>query len=296
MSDIQPPDAQSVQGKLVLGGQLAEALARNGLHVLYQPIAEVISGQVIGAEALVGWDHEELGTIPAVEVMSIAIETGLSGEITDFVLRAACAEAAKWRKGGVPIGLFVNLWGGDLSVPRLVGTVSRHLDTNGLPASALTLEVTPAWPLSYPGQQAGDAHGAHGREVGDLDAASRVLGEFRALGVRVALDNFGTGFSSLHHVSDLPLTDLKIHRSFVDGLATYSHDAAIVEGTVDLAHRFGLHVVAEGAENELTCAVLADAQCDALQGDYLSPPLPSAELRAWLATRPRLQFSRSSRV
>jgi diguanylate cyclase (GGDEF)-like protein len=270
-----PSQDQNMQRKLVLGGQLAQALAhRRGLHVVYQPIALLSSGELVRVEALCRWDHPEFGQVPADEFIAIAAQMGLIGDITDFVLTEACAEAAKWRDEGTPIGVSVNLSGRDLTQRSLVDKVAARLAANGLSPNSLTLEVTET------------------EVMADLGEASSVLSELGQLGIRVAVDDYGTGYSSLAYLHRLPLTELKIDRSFITNMVTDQSNAIIVRSSITMAHSLGLSVVAEGAEDELTCAVLADAGCDAVQGYYLARPLEPETLRQWLATRPRLAFSR----
>ncbi|MFZ0171836.1 MAG: EAL domain-containing protein, partial [Acidimicrobiales bacterium] len=207
---FSPSQDQNMQRKLVLGGQLAQALAQRGLHVVYQPIATLETGDLVRVEALCRWNHEEFGHVPADEFIAIAAQMGLIGEITDFVLSEACAEAAKWRDSGVPLGVSVNLSGRDLSRPSLVDEVADRLAANGLSADSLTLEVTET------------------EVMADLGEASRVLGKLRDLGVRVAVDDYGTGYSSLAYLHRLPLRELKIDRSFITNMATDRSNAIIV--------------------------------------------------------------------
>ncbi|MGO8874787.1 MAG: putative bifunctional diguanylate cyclase/phosphodiesterase [Acidimicrobiales bacterium] len=269
-----PSQDQNMQRKLVLGGQLAQALAQGGLHVVYQPIALLSTGELVRVEALCRWDHPEFGQVPADEFIAIAAQMGLIGDITDFVLSEACTEAAKWQAAGMPIGVSVNLSGRDLTHHSIVDKVAARLSANGLSPGSLTLEVTET------------------EVMADLGEASSVLSKLGQLGVRVAVDDYGTGYSSLAYLHRLPLTELKIDRSFITNMVTDQSNAIIVRSSITMAHSLNLQVVAEGAEDELTCAVLADAGCDAVQGYYLARPLSASTLREWLATRPRLYFSR----
>jgi EAL domain-containing protein (putative c-di-GMP-specific phosphodiesterase class I) len=197
---------------------------------------------------------------------------GLIGEITNFVLTEGCIQAAKWRDEGTPMGLSVNLSGRDLAQHLLVDRVAAQLNANELPASSLTLEVTET------------------EFMADLGEVSIVLSQLGELGVRVAVDDYGTGYSSLAYLHRLPVTELKIDRSFITNVASDQSNAIIVRSSIKMAHSLGLSVVAEGAEDEITCAVLADAGCDAIQGYYLSRPLTDVAMRQWLATTPRLAF------
>ena len=163
--------------------------------------------------------------------------------------------------------------GRDLSDRSLVRKVTEHLGTHGLPPSALTLEITET------------------EVMADIGEASGVLGQLGDLGVRIAVDDYGTGYSSLAYLHRLPVNELKLDRSFVANVAADQSNSIIVRSSIAMAHSLGLTVVAEGAEDEVTCAILADAGCDAVQGYYFSPPLGRDDLLKWFATHPRLRFS-----
>ncbi len=265
---------QNMERKLVLGGQLAKALRQGGeLYLMFQPITSLTTGEVTRCEALARWNHPELGQIPVDEFIPIASQMGLIGEITEWVLNEGFAEAARWRRDGTPIGVAVNLSGRDLTDPFLVSRVARQLEINALPASSVTLEVTET------------------EVMADIGEASKVLARLAELGVRIAVDDFGTGYSSLAYLHKLPLNELKIDRSFITNLAEDENNAIIVRSSIAMAHSLGLSVVAEGAEEAITCALLAEAKCDSVQGYYVSRPLTAAALRLWLEGKPRLELS-----
>jgi diguanylate cyclase (GGDEF)-like protein len=271
-----PEDDRSMQRKLLLGGHLAEALANGGqqLSVMYQPIASLVSGEVVCVEALVRWCHPVHGQVPADEFVAIAEQMGLIGQITDFVLTHACNQAASWQRSGLDIVLAVNLSGRDLSDRSLVQKIKTHLADSGMSPSMLSLEITETEVMS------------------DIDEASEVLGQLSRLGVQVAVDDYGTGYSSLAYLHRLPVNELKLDRSFVANIAVDQSNSIIVRSSIAMAHSLGLSVIAEGAEDEVTCAVLADAGCDAVQGYYFSPPLVGDDLVRWFTTHPRLRFAR----
>ena len=270
-----PEHDQSMQRKLLLGGHLAEALSSGQqLSVMYQPIAGLVSGEVVRVEALARWFHPVHGQVPADEFIAIAEQMGLISQVTDFVLTEACDQAARWRRDGLDIGLAINISGRDLSDRSLVRNITAHLGANGLPASSLTLEITET------------------EVMADIGEASDVLGQLADLGVRIAVDDYGTGYSSLAYLHRLPANELKLDRSFVANVAADQSNSIIVRSSIAMAHSLGLTVVAEGAEDEVTCAILADAGCDAVQGYYFSPPLGREDLLRWFATHPRLRFSR----
>ncbi|MGD0255462.1 MAG: EAL domain-containing protein [Acidimicrobiales bacterium] len=267
---------QSMQRKLMLGGLLVHALETgNELSLKYQPIADLGSGQVVRVEALARWHHPVHGWIPTPEFIEIAEQMGIIGKITEFVLTEACARLAEWRRAGLQIGLAVNLSGRDLSDEHLIDRVAQHLRANGLPAQTLTLELTET------------------EVMADLGHAGKVLNELADLGIGIAVDDYGTGYSSLAYLHRLPVKELKIDRSFVTNLAEDPSNAIIVRSSITMAHSLGLGVVAEGAEDEVTCKMLADAGCDLVQGYYLSRPQEPARLRNWLLGGASLELSSS---
>jgi diguanylate cyclase (GGDEF)-like protein len=264
---------KSVRRSLMVGGFLTHALETgNGLSVMYQPIADVKSKEVVRVEALCRWYHPELGWIPPEEFIGIAEQMGLIGQISEFVLAEACAQLGHWRRIGLRIGMAVNVSGRELTDTSLVDLVERNLRINNLPPELLTVEVTET------------------EVMADLAQASRVLDELADLGVRIAIDDYGTGYSSLAYLHHLPVQELKIDRSFVTNLPNEMSNAIIVRSSIAMAHSLGLHVVAEGAEDAATCAILADANCDMIQGHYLGRPQNSALVQEWLLGNGSLEF------
>jgi len=264
---------KSVRRSLMVGGFLTHALETgNGLSVMYQPIADVKSKEVVRVEALCRWYHPELGWIPPEEFIGIAEQMGLIGQISEFVLAEACAQLGHWRRIGLRIGMAINVSGRELTDTSLVDLVERNLRINNLPPELLTIEVTET------------------EVMADLAQASRVLDELADLGVRIAIDDYGTGYSSLAYLHHLPVQELKIDRSFVTNLPNEMSNAIIVRSSIAMAHSLGLSVVAEGAEDAATCAILADANCDMIQGHYLGRPQNSALVQEWLLGNGALEF------
>ncbi len=269
-----PAQDQNMERKLVLGGQLAKALKHGGeLYLMYQPIVSLTTGELTRCEALARWNHPELGQISAEEFIPIAARMGLIGEITAWVLTEGCAQAARWRRDGTPIGLAINLSGRDLSEPSLVSRVAHQLAINDLPPASVTLEVTET------------------EVMADIDAAIVVLTQLADLGVRIAVDDYGTGYSSLSYLHRLPIDELKIDRSFISNLSEDENNAIIVRSSIAMAHSLGLSVVGEGAEHAITCSLLAEAECDSVQGYYISRPLTAPLLRQWLKANHRLELA-----
>ncbi|MEU7722255.1 putative bifunctional diguanylate cyclase/phosphodiesterase [Streptomyces tibetensis] len=252
--------------RLGLLGDLRRALDAHEVHLHYQPKVR-FDGQVAGLEALVRWVHPERGKVPPDEFIAIAESSGLMPHLTEYVLETALGQVARWREQGLFVPVAVNVSPRDVHTPGFAGSVAARLARHGVPAGALQLEITEHVLLEDP-QRAADT-----------------LNQLTAHGVKMSLDDFGTGYSSLVHLRRLPVSELKIDRSFVARLAVDAEDAEIVRCTVDLAHSLGLLVVAEGVEDDETWERLRDLGCDAVQGWLVAAAMPPEETTAWLRAR-----------
>jgi diguanylate cyclase (GGDEF)-like protein len=262
--DRDPYSAERLQ----LLGELRAAIAAGQLVLHYQPKVAVGSDTVLGVEALVRWQHPTRGLLPPGEFVPLAERTGAIGDLTRWVLDTAIAQLRAWRDAGEDLTMAVNLAAPNIvdeALPELVGNL---LERWGVPGDRLECEISEHTVMADPHR------------------AISVLERLRALGVRLSLDDFGTGHSSLAYLKRLPLDEVKIDRSFVMGMAENSNDAAIVRSTIDLARNLGLDVVAEGVESEEILRDLGALSCDVAQGFFLSRPLPAEQLDAWLAARP----------
>jgi diguanylate cyclase (GGDEF)-like protein len=260
-----------IKYRLILGGHLSSSLIRGEhLTVVYQPIASFATRTVTRVEALTRWSHPMYAEPRADEIIALAEQMGLVCQIRDLVLRDACGYIAGLRREGLAIELAVNLSGRDLSDPHLVANVTERLAESRLDASALTLELTET------------------ELMADIDEASKVLAELGEIGVHISVDDYGTGYSSLAYLHKLPIEELKLDSSFVSKVSRDAGSAIIVRSSIAMAQALGLWVVAEGAEDGLTCAVLANAGCDFVQGYYLARPMPATALKPWLEASPRL--------
>ena len=265
---------QSMQRLLMLGGLLTHALETGTeLSLMYQPIGDVRSRDIAYVEALCRWNHPVQGFIPPEEFIGIAEQMGLIPQITDFVLNEGCAQLARWRDAGITIGLAVNVSGREFADINLVDRVEKCLRQYDIPAHLLTLEVTET------------------EIMADLGAATKVLYELSARGIKLGIDDYGTGYSSLQYLHKLPVNELKIDRSFVTNLPNEASNRIIVRSSIQMAHSLGLYVIAEGAEDELTCAMLAEAECDFIQGYYLSKPQKAEDLQEWILGGAKLEFA-----
>ncbi|MFS0693411.1 putative bifunctional diguanylate cyclase/phosphodiesterase [Streptomyces nitrosporeus] len=252
--------------RLGLLGDLRRALDAGEVELHYQPKVR-FDGQVAGLEALVRWVHPERGRVPPDEFIAIAESSGLMPHLTEYVLETALAQVARWRSQGLLVPVAVNVSPRDVHTPGFAGSVAARLARHGVPPGALQLEITEHVLLEDP-QRAADT-----------------LAGLTAHGVRMSLDDFGTGYSSLVHLRRLPVSELKIDRSFVARLAVDNEDAEIVRCTIDLAHSLGLLVVAEGVEDDETWERLRDLRCDAVQGWLVAAAMPPQEMTAWLRAR-----------
>jgi diguanylate cyclase (GGDEF)-like protein len=252
---------------LTLVSELRNAVQQGDLHVHVQPQSRLVPDGVTGVEALVRWEHPELGWIGPEEFIPIAERSGLIGRLTTQVLDTSLAAVATWRAAGHDLGIAVNLSAHSLQDADLVADVARLLVRHGVPADSLTLEVT------------------EGSVMADPDRAVAVLHDLRELGVRLSVDDFGTGYSSLSYLQRLPVQEVKIDRSFVTALNSKAENVAIVRAIIDLGRNLGLEVVAEGVEDEETWDALATLGCDLVQGWYLAQAMPIDELLPWLAAR-----------
>ncbi|MER7760908.1 bifunctional diguanylate cyclase/phosphodiesterase [Streptomyces sp. NPDC097619] len=252
--------------RLGLLGDLRRALDASEVELHYQPKVR-FDGHVAGLEALVRWVHPERGRVPPDEFIAIAETSGLMPHLTEYVLETALAQVARWRAQGLEVPVAVNVSPRDVHTPGFAGAVAARLARHGVPAGALQLEITEHVLLEDPQRAADTMAGLTGH------------------GVKMSLDDFGTGYSSLVHLRRLPVSELKIDRSFVARLAVDAQDAEIVRCTVDLAHSLGLLVVAEGVEDDETWERLRDLGCDAVQGWLVAAAMPPAEATAWLLAR-----------
>ncbi|WP_236239831.1 bifunctional diguanylate cyclase/phosphodiesterase [Streptomyces sp. CC228A] len=252
--------------RLGLLGDLRRALDAGDVELHYQPKVR-FDGHVAGLEALVRWVHPERGKVPPDEFIAIAESSGLMPHLTEYVLETALGQVARWRAQGLDVPVAVNVSPRDVHSPGFAGAVAARLARHGVPAGALQLEITEHVLLEDPQRAADTLAGLTGH------------------GVKMSLDDFGTGYSSLVHLRRLPVSELKIDRSFVARLAVDNEDAEIVRCTVDLAHSLGLLVVAEGVEDDETWERLRDLGCDAVQGWLVAAAMPPAETTAWLRAR-----------
>jgi EAL domain-containing protein (putative c-di-GMP-specific phosphodiesterase class I) len=248
--------------------ELGEAVEGKQLRLVLQPVVDVVAERVVGAEALLRWEHPRLGLLAPGSFIPLAEENGLIVSLDMWALRAACREAARWPAAADGSGphVAVNLSGRTLGDPALVEAVRTALVDSGLPAERLQLEVVES------------------RSLVDLPGVVERLAAIRHLGVRVALDDFGTGFSTLSWLQRLPVDRIKIDRSFTAVLPDDRASEALLRGVVALGGELGVEVVAEGVETVEQLATIRAAGCHLVQGYLLGRPMPPEQLRTRLAS------------
>jgi len=246
--------------RLALETGLRYAIERNELVLLYQPKIGIASGRIVGVEALVRWQHPELGLLRPDRFIPLAEETGLISPIGLWVLRTACAQARAWREAGMPMPVAVNLSARQFHDGRLVADIAAILAAAGLEPGDLELEITESTVMENPEQ------------------AVTLMDELRRLGVRLAMDDFGIGYSSIGHLKRFPIDSLKLDRTFVRDLPDDMNDVAITRAVIAMAHALSILVVAEGVEHEAQLALLRTEGCDEYQGYFCQPPLTEGEL------------------
>lgn len=255
---------QRAQQRLNLENNMRHALEREEFRLVYQPQLDLASGRIHSVEALIRWDHPTDGTISPMEFIPLAEENGLIVPIGEWVLRTACSDAARWQREGHDLTVAVNLSPMQFKDPNLVRTVLDILTQTGLTASLLELEVT---------------------ETAVMEDSVATLATLEALnchGVQIALDDFGTGYSSMNYLKRMPLNNLKVDKSFVQGLPHDRDNHAIVRAILSLAKNLGFSVTAEGVETIEQVEALRGMACDSLQGYYFSRPVPAADIPALL--------------
>ncbi|NQZ96756.1 MAG: EAL domain-containing protein [Myxococcales bacterium] len=250
---------------LYLDGRLRGALDRDEFRLVYQPVRDARTGDLIGAEALLRWEDGESGLVSPAEFIPIAEDTGTILQIGEWVLQTACGQWSEWqRQGYVVPRLAVNLSGVQLRQDDLVDRIVEILEAAQLSPGKFELEITESTIMQ--------------EDASTISALSRLA----EMGIGIALDDFGTGYSSLSYLRRFPIHRVKIDRSFVGGIATHPDEAALTSAIIAMAHSLRLSVVAEGVETQEQAIFLCDHGCDELQGYLFSPPIPAAKFRGYL--------------
>jgi diguanylate cyclase (GGDEF)-like protein len=255
-----PARDESSAERLILAGELRQAVEQNEFTLQYQPIADVTSGGIAAVEALVRWQHPVRGTVRPDAFIPLAEHLGLIRPLTLKLVGQAAHQWRMWKRDGVDLSIALNISVRHLMSRDFSSEISQLLADAGLPANRLKLEITESALMADP------------------DHAAEMIRALSAIGVRIAIDDFGTGYSSLAYLNELPVHQLKIDKTFVGKMTTSASAEIIVRSTVELAHNLGLEVVAEGVESEAALRRLAELNCDFAQGYFISHPLMGSRL------------------
>jgi EAL domain-containing protein (putative c-di-GMP-specific phosphodiesterase class I) len=263
--------------RLMLMNDLRRAIDQDELRLVYQPKIALNSVGGHHAEALVRWQHPVRGLVAPSEFIPFAEQTGYIRAVTQWVLANVIAQCADWRRDGVPMNVSINISAHDLMDAELPDLFAELLERHGCSAEWISLEITESAILDDP------------------DRGIKSLERLSAFGCRLAIDDYGTGYSSLAYLRRMPVHELKLDKSLVRGMMGDTSDALIVRSTIELAHNLGLSVVAEGVEDEATLEGLRKLGCDVIQGFLLSQPLEATELVAWMRSSAWIRAKRRTR-
>jgi diguanylate cyclase len=250
--------------RLTLMSELRNTIKRNELELFYQARVSIQTGQLLGAEALVRWNHPTHGVISPDEFIPLAEHTRTIKHVTLWVLQRAFRTCADWHKQGIDIKISVNLSSRDLNDPELPDLIAGVAASAAIKPEWIMLEIT------------------EGSVMNDPESSLEIIERLHRMGYQFSIDNFGTGYSSLAYLRKMPLTGLKIDKSFVMNIMNNENDATIVKAIINLAHNLGLQVTAEGVESKEIMAKLKDYGCDIAQGYYLNKPLSVTDFKQWI--------------
>ncbi len=247
--------------RLNIEGSLRRALEQQEFTLYYQPQIDLLTGRMIGVEALIRWNNPEQGMVSPLKFIPVAEETGLIIPIGDWVIEEACRQKSQWNAiCANDMIVSVNFSARQMFKPDIIGFILRTMEEYGIQPRELCIEVTESLAMK------------------NVEQASMILRELHELGIKISLDDFGTGYSSLNYLKLLSISNLKIDKSFIDNITVNAYEKAIVETVIELAHKIGLTVTAEGVEDEAQQECLRSYNCDILQGYLISRPVPPDEI------------------
>jgi diguanylate cyclase (GGDEF)-like protein len=259
----------SARKRLNLETGLRRALEKSEFLLEYQPQIDIRTGEIVGAEALIRWHSAGIGIVQPNDFIPVAEETGLIVPIGEWVLWTACSQASIWQKGGYPaVRVSVNLSARQFRERTIVRTIANVIESTGLDPSFLVLELTESVLLE------------------DSEAANVKAQDLRAMGVLLAIDDFGTGYSSIGYLKRLPINEIKIDRSYVNGIPDHADDAELAQAVIAMAHGLGIEIVAEGVETRAQLEFLAAHRCTRAQGHLIAKSMPTAAFIAFLGSGP----------
>ena len=256
----------TVVERMSLETELALAIDKKQLRIEYQPQVDVANGEIMGVEGLLRWDHPTRGRISPARFIPLAEDSGIMSVIGNWALRKCCADAAGWHKQGILLPLSVNVSSAQLKQADMGQMVERTLSEFDLNPNLLCCEISESTAMH------------------DTLQTSKMMTQLSGMGVRIAIDDFGTSYSSLAYLSDMPISRLKIDKRFVDDLSLNNSARTIIDAIVGLGHGLGLEVVGEGVEHEIQQRLLVEANCDLAQGYYFAEPMSAEKLLEFLST------------
>ena len=260
--------------KVKIEQSLQQIINDKELVLHYQPVIDLITGKIIGVEALVRWCHPELGLLPPDKFVPLAVESGSIVKIGKWVLHEACRQAKSWQDAGLePAFIAVNLSSIELDQLQLINHVAEALHATGLDPSKLELEINESVLMQ------------------DIDGSTRILNELKRMGVKIVMDNFGTGYSSLNHLRRLPIDTIKIGQSLVQDIANKSDSSVIITAIIALARNLGMQIRAEGVQSQAQLDFLKQANCHHVQGFLLTPPVSAEHFLPLIEQRKTGTFS-----
>lgn len=254
------------QNKSVVTADVAQALALGQLILYYQPVIEVATRRVKGAEALIRWAHPTRGILPPIDFLDEIVNEGLMQPMTEHVLNTAVNQVAKWHHAGEDLTVSVNITASSLLELSLPDRITEMCTQHQIPPEKLVLEVTET------------------EAMRDVTRTMDVLLRMRIRNIGVSIDDFGTGHSSLRELQRMPFSEMKIDKSFVMDMVNNRDNMVIVNSIIDLGHNLGLKIIAEGVEDIRTWRMLAERKCDFAQGFYMAKPMPAEEFNRWLTS------------
>lgn len=260
-----PKDDPFSVRRLKLHGEVRQAIKHEALEVYYQPKVNIQTGQIVSVEALARWPHATEGMIPPVDFIPVIEQSGLIRPFTIWILKQSIQQSKLWQDAGIDVSVAVNLSTRNLLDPTLPEGISKLLKHYKVTPEHLTLEITESAIMSRP------------------EFALNILTNLHNMGLKISIDDFGTGYSSLGYLRQLPVSELKIDRSFVMSMDKNHNDRMIVKAIIELAHNLGLCVVAEGVESHEVMSLLEVLECDTAQGYHFSRPLPADTMTSWLS-------------
>jgi EAL domain-containing protein (putative c-di-GMP-specific phosphodiesterase class I)/GGDEF domain-containing protein len=259
----------TVEGQIYRGLDLdlERAIRANELEIAYQPVMHLGTRRAVGVEALLRWRHLKAGDVAPATVIGIAERTGLIGALTFWIFNAALRQVAQWRAADISPRIGINLSAATLTDRELPAIVDQSIKTWGIDPEQVVIEIPEGAMIA----------------IVEAERQQAILTRLEAVGVQLSIDDFGSGYSSLGQLRRLPVDEIKIDRPFVNGLLAERGDAALVRSAIDIAHHFGLRVVAEGVEREEVRGELERLGCDLAQGNLFGAPMPPAVFREWWA-------------